>query len=286
VTNVFRSGGRGRWLVASVAVLGLSLLGPGPARADVASTCVEAAEHAEKLRRKGQLSTAHEELEACSQRACPSVVRRDCAAWQAEFDKLGSVVVKVEDAAGNAVTDFTASVDGRPLTIAPDKPTVLDPGEHVLRFEHPPNAPVEERVTVQLGEKGKLVSVKFPPVAAAPAPPLPPPPPPPRGVPTLTWILGGAGVAAIGTGVAFWAMGLSDRSGLASTCAVTHSCTDAQVSGSRSKLIAGDVLAGVGVLSLGGAVVVAVIAKGAPRETGLALVPTRAGAVVACAGRF
>ena len=75
-----------------------------------------------------------------------------------------------------------------------------------------------------------------------------------RGWFVVSLALGGVGIAAPASSAVFWGLGVSERSNLASTCAPTHACSDSDVSRARSKLIVGDVLAGVGLLAVGAAV--------------------------------
>ena len=67
--------------------------------------------------------------------------------------------------------------------------------------------------------------------------------------PTLAYVLGGIGIAALaGSGYFAWT-GRSQRQGLAETCSPT--CTDPQVAPVRSKYLVADILLALGVTSLG-----------------------------------
>ena len=59
----------------------------------------------------------------------------------------------------------------------------------------------------------------------------------------------GAGGALMIGGIALWIAGLEDRSKLYDTCA--KACTKAQIANARDKLIAGDVVFGVGAIVAG-----------------------------------
>ncbi|HVY48012.1 MAG TPA: hypothetical protein VHB21_19125 [Minicystis sp.] len=74
--------------------------------------------------------------------------------------------------------------------------------------------------------------------------------------PLVGWIVGGAGVAALGVTTVLWAVGVSEESNLRSTCGVTHSCTQAAVDASHGKLVAGDVIGvfGAAAVIAGGAI--------------------------------
>ncbi len=85
-----------------------------------------------------------------------------------------------------------------------------------------------------------------------------------RGVPVATWVLGGAGLAAIGAGVFFWVSGLGDRSDLYAGCGLTHSCAQSDVDASRTKLLIGDVAVGAGIVALGVATYFALAPRRSP----------------------
>jgi hypothetical protein len=88
------------------------------------------------------------------------------------------------------------------------------------------------------------------------------PPPGSEPIPAVVWAVGGVSAAMLVTGVALWGVGLSERSSLYSGCGMTPAgCTQGQVSSSRSKLVAGDVFAALGVVGLGTAGVIGVLSR-------------------------
>src|SRR5262249_44891453 len=49
----------------------------------------------------------------------------------------------------------------------------------------------------------------------------------------------------------FWISGLGDRSDLESSCAPSHTCDSSSVDSAHAKLVVGDVLGGIGLVSAG-----------------------------------
>jgi hypothetical protein len=189
------------------------------------------------------------------------------------------------------------SVDGIAVTETLDgKSMAIDPGPHVFVFESVGKSRVEERVIVREGERNRLVAVVLhdsgvtprattepsatltprtpaEPSAASTEPPqtsAEPAPASPSRRPTIPgYIVGGAGVAAIGVASYFWATGTGNVNDLRGGCGKTSSCSQSAVDSAREKLVIGDVTAGVGVAAIGVGVylIVAGLHK-APAQTG------------------
>lgn len=226
------------------------------------SKCIAAAEAGQQLRSEGKLVSARKKFGVCTALECPVVVRRDCARWVEDLDATTpSITVRVEDGSGNEVPEATVLLDGERLPpIAEGRSTPLDPGTHKVSWDHD-GKKTEKEFVVREGEKSKVVVLR----AEAPRthgtgardPRVSPVPPAadtssisPSPVP---WIFGGIGIAASGIGIGMWLTGLGEHSDLGRTCAAGHTCTDDQISSSRTKLIVGDVLVGVGVVLIAGA---------------------------------
>jgi hypothetical protein len=100
-------------------------------------------------------------------------------------------------------------------------------------------------------------------------------------------VIGGGAVAALGTGAALWALGLGERSGLYSGCGTTPAgCTSSQVDSSRSKLIAGDVVFGVGLVAAAAAVWLGVRSRSQAAAPSVGVTYLPGGAMAAYTGRF
>lgn len=221
---------------------------------DTKKQCAEAYEQAQILRKARKLREAEEQLAVCSQSACPSFVRKECAQWTKDVKAtLPTVVFEVRDASGKPAKAARVLVDGKVLKDPIDDAEVaINPGDHVLRYELPGAEPIEQGVTIREGEKARKLSILF-----DTATPVAPPPPPPvtgpadsgGGPPVLAFVLGGVGVLGVGAFVTLGVLGKNQRDELRDTCA--PSCAEDDVSSARTKLILADVSLGVGVISLG-----------------------------------
>ena len=159
----------------------------------------------------------------------------------------------------------------------------VDPGAHTARFKRPGGPEIEARVAVQAGEKDRVVVLRFPPPPAPPAPPAEAPAP----RPVIGWVIGGVGLAALTASAGLWLSGTLGESHLRSTCGVSHSCSQADVDAARRKLVAGDIIAGIGIAAVvtGGALLLFYKPSPKPRVA-LTLSPSPWGASLGLAARF
>jgi hypothetical protein len=257
--------------LAAILATGMSLAPRGAAAADKATlACIQSAEEGERARKAGELLHARELFAQCSAHECPTMLRKDCSSWLEDADRqVPSIVLGAHDGEGRDVVDARVSVDGALVREQLDgNPIALDPGSHVVRFERVGVAPVEVHVVLRAGEKNRpVLATLAPPAPAVPIPPAagtttpgPAAPPAPAGqgghVPAGAWVLGGVAVAAFGVFGVLGSIGQNDANTLRGTCA--PGCTDSQVQSVHLKLIGADVGLGVGVLSLAGAVWIAI----------------------------
>ncbi len=214
--------------------------------------CVADHEESQVRRNEGDLLGARSALLACSQAACPAIVRTDCLQWFDEVERdLPSIVVSVR--AGANDVDAVLSVDG--VNQPPDiygKALQLNPGRHHFRIE-PSGAPAQERDLV-LGPRDKDRTLSFEiEVAAAAAPPSAPATPhtsipTQRPVPLLSWVLGGASLTLAGGGGVLGTLALSERVNLKKPAAeggCSPYCSDKEVASTRRQAVAADVLFGL-----------------------------------------
>lgn len=123
------------------------------------------------------------------------------------FPNLSRVIIDVSQAA--RVPQLRVVLDGKePLAeVAWGTELPIDPGEHVIDASAPGKQPA--RVTFTIAPVADKKTVAVPVLVDAPvetkreAPPSLPPPPPAHRPSVLPWVLGGAGLASIGVGVAF-----------------------------------------------------------------------------------
>ena len=231
-----------RALLTTAALFGSFAIGAS-ARADSKQECAAAYENTQSLRESGHLLDARKQAVACSASTCSIYVVKDCTQWLAEIDEsLPTVVFTAENVAAADPLAVRVTVDGQPIAETLDgKPVPLDAGEHVVRFETPGADAVEQKVTLQAGEKNRALKASFkqapPPVPPTSPPPLTPPPPQPltaskpllvptpaperrsnAAVPPWAWISGGVGVVALGIGAGFGVSALNAQSKLVTVC--------------------------------------------------------------------
>lgn len=264
--------------VALAGCLGVSLWSSSAAAQDADATkqaCVSAYDETQSFRQKGALRSAREKALACSQEACPAIVKKDCAQWLGEIDAaLPSVSFAVKDAAGQDTTAARVFVDDQILAERLSAAAVpVDPGERTFRVEIDGKPPLERKVVVREGEKGRVLDFSFA-DPTAPGPTEPPAHKDGAGIPLASWILGGVGVVGVGLFATFGAIGLSEKGDAedpGSGCA--PNCTDDEVSSIRGKFLVADISLGVGVAALGAAVIVAFVADGGGGQSSAESVP-------------
>ena len=262
------------WTIASLATA-------ATAHADV-KVCLETAERAQPLRASGELRRARNQLIICSADTCPRAIRADCMRWLAEVEgAMPRVVVQARDPNGADIVDVTVSIDGVVQQRRLDGLAIpVDPGTRVFRFESPGREPSEQTLAVREGEKQRTIPVvmmrpgerKSDP--SAPAPLFVPAPDPHRdGVSPAVWALGGAGLLVVGGGAILWAQGVSERNELRNQCASAASCARSDIDAARTKLVVGDVLVGVGAVSVALSVWLGLRAGARPSPTSFVVTP-------------
>ena len=240
--------------LALAAALSLSLHARSSAAAPKRQQCIAAAESGQQLRSNSKLFDARKAFALCTASTCPAVIRRDCGRWIEELDALiPSIQVKLVDGTGAEVAEGRVLMNGEPFQRAGDgHATPVDPGMHRFTWVRDEGSSVEEQVVVREGERNKVVELHAPVVTVGHSPPSTTTGARARG--PLPFIVGGAGLALAAAGGIFWGIGLHDCSTLGATCASAHTCAQSDVEASHTKLVIGDVLLGVGVIAIVGAV--------------------------------
>ena len=234
-----------------VASLALVTSLSGVVRAQERQDCLDAYESSQQHRQEGKLQAARDELLICVQSACPDFVRPDCERWLGEVNELlPTVVVAAKGPDGADTSEVRVSVDGQVVAERLDGRGIpMDPGPHQLRFEHAGAPPKEQAIVVQQGVKNRVIAVNWAPPAPAPEP-APPPPPPERGQPVVAYVLGGLGIAALGSFAAFAILGKREADDLNARCGDGAPpggvCTQDEIDATRTKLVVADVSLGVG----------------------------------------
>lgn len=221
-----------------------------PRGEETVAACVKAAENAQTERSAHRLRSARERLLSCAQVGCPMIVRSDCATWLAEVDQLlPSVVVQARDTLGIELVDVRVLVDGEVVATHLDGLAIsVDPGSHLFQFETPGAPPLQQRILIREGEKGRALPITLVAPAATPAPSKPS-----RRIPTATYILGGIGIAGMAGFTYFGIKGTLEAGDLGDTCGKTKTCSESQVAAVKRQLVVADVSLAIGLVSLGSA---------------------------------
>jgi hypothetical protein len=234
-----------------------------PERSAADNACFDQHELGQELRQGGKLLESGAAFLACAARDCPAAVQRDCERWStevaAEVPRVGFRVTFER----KPRTDASVSIDGSPQPDALGEPIALDPGVHHYRVSLPAANPFEGELELRAGEPARQIVLAL----HAPAPE------PPRRVPTLSWVLGGVGIAGTASFIGF---GLSSRSlehELEGSCSPL--CSDAQIDRVRQRSLIANISLGIGLTSLASAAALYFLSKpdepAAPAEPKLQL---------------
>jgi hypothetical protein len=136
--------------------------GTSPEAATKAAACIKALDAAQESRANRKLLDARTSYVACSNEACPDMVRDDCSKGLREVDEALPTLVLSASVDGKDATDASVVLDGERLAQGLDGRAIsVDPGPHLARFERPGSAVVEVKVVAREGEKNRLVNGVF-----------------------------------------------------------------------------------------------------------------------------
>ncbi|MBX3207680.1 MAG: hypothetical protein KF764_21705 [Labilithrix sp.] len=222
-----------------------------PARADETRECAAAYEQTQRQQQKSELIGALASAERCARSSCPALLKDECARWVTDLrPKLPSLVVRVRGGDGCARTDAKLEVDGATRKDPRADALLVDPGVHVVKVTDPASGQTKaQSINFAPGER-RDIDVDFAsdevtcgktgvttPVGR---------------IPTVTLVLGSIGAGLVVAGATVGLVGASKRSDL-DDC--KPGCTREQIDDVRPFFLAGDVLAGFGILALGAAAV-------------------------------
>jgi hypothetical protein len=237
---------------------------PGFAQ-DATKKCITAHADAQLRLNEGKLRAARMELSACAAARCHPSIVSECTRMLEELDRdQPSLVLSAKSTTGGDVANATASIDGAAAERLDGRALLLDPGQHRIVIEAPGFRPSETEVVVRVGENQRQLELTLAPVVA-PAPGAKSQPkrkriPRSGGLPTATYVLGGVGFLAAGVAGLFYVDGYRKDRKLRDECA--PNCSDERIDQVRSRFLVGDILAGVSLLSFGGAVFIATTTDG------------------------
>jgi hypothetical protein len=245
-------------------------------KARVGAQCAAQQKQLQALEQSGHLREARDVARECSQAACGELVSQQCRTRHQILEEgIPSVVLTAVDERGAPLVEVEVRVDGTLASTRIDgQGLALDPGLHEFSFSAKDRAPYVEKVLIAQGERNRRISAVLRPASSVPATggataalAAAPPPGSSGAVPSATpqavsvaepsrhvsiwpYVVGGAGLAALGASVAFATWGHTDFE-LLDRCA--PNCKQDSVDHVRHMYIAADVSLGVGVVALGAA---------------------------------
>jgi hypothetical protein len=266
----------------------------------------------------GNLTEARELFSRCAATTCGKAVKKQCASRFAQLTaEIPSIIPALLD---DARTDVQVNLDGDLLTSHLDgRALSVDPGVHDVTFSAEGTVFATRRFTIARGERGRRIAVarrgseKGAQATAAETktkPPAAEEPPqeeaaePEReqgaesassesqkpGAPALAYVLGGVGLAGVGTGILLNVWGRGDNTELQTNC--MPNCPESSVAHVRRLYFAADVSIGVGVAALGVSTVLFLLPRHSKEnpETRSAytfdVTPTPSGGFATISGKF
>jgi hypothetical protein len=241
--------------IAGLGLAGVMLVFANDAAADERIECAKAYEQAQRLQQRSELVNAFDAAERCARPSCPALLRDECVQWTTSIkQKTPQIVARVKASDGCMRSD--AKIEAAGYRRREGETLFVDPGVHEITITDPTTGRTKtETIDFAQGER-RDIDVDFAPANAACEPNGSPTPVSrhvkSRPIPTVTWVLGGIGAGLVLGGATLGLIGASKRSDLE---ACKGACTSDQIDETKTFFIAGDVLAGFGILALGVAAV-------------------------------
>jgi hypothetical protein len=230
-------------------LLGVVTLSPAVAHASVAS-CVEAHSKGQAERNAGHLQNARAQFLACTAEECPGAIQSECSTLLTEVEGfMASVVFAAVGSDGKDAVDVKVTVDGEQvMDQLSGLATNLDPGSHEVTYTWPDGFEQKDTIVVAQGEKNRRVEMRRAPTVTEKLDTKPAAPPPPRKAPVAAWVVGGLGVAALGSFATFAVLGKSAEHAM-DGC--KPYCEQSQADKMRLRYLIADISLGVGVAAIG-----------------------------------
>jgi hypothetical protein len=241
----------GVWSFTAALALGF-VLQPATARAD-AKACVDAHGEGQERRDESNFTAAAELFQVCAADRCPRPIRSECRDFLSALEaRMPTVIVTARDASGADVPDATVELDGKPfLERLSGLAVPLNPGQHTFVFRHPNGSEARTRILILEGKKSReIVGVFAAPAATAKSAALPAPETGGQRR-TVAYVLGGAGVLALGAFTYFALSGKADENELRDTCAPNCSEDDSGAVGTKYLLADISLVAAAGLFGTG-----------------------------------
>lgn len=280
---------------------GVTLFHAPSAYAGDVEACLSAADKAQQLRDDGKFRGAREQMTICTREVCPGPIKRDCGEWLTQLDATAPTIVLSARDGGTDITDVNVTMDGAVVSEKLDgRPVLVDIGTHTFKFTYQ-GAEKTQTVVISAGQRTRAITAQFGSESTAT----------PgqnsggsatvgteeRGGPSaLPFIIGGLGVAALGSWAYFGLTGNSERSDMESPTGCKPNCEQSKVDGVKTDYLIADISLGVGVVALGVATYLFLSpSKPAPKPAAaeepqakirLDFGPTRGGAAGGISGTF
>lgn len=249
-----------------------------------ARACIDAHAAGQIARKSGHLVESTEQFVLCASSACPELIRGECAAFQSEVEAAQpTVVLSVVGPSGLELPDARVSVDGHDWgAVVANVAVPLDPGAHEFGFTLPDGSQRVIRTELREAQKNRAIRAEFSaPNDSAPAPAAA------RQQTWLRakapWLIGGVGVAALGS---FAYFGLHGRTLQTRLDRCAPNCQRPDVERMRREYLVADISLGVGLVALAGALYLQLAEHPAPSDASPAQAGTARLDFDASANRF
>jgi hypothetical protein len=238
------------------------------AHADERAECARAYEQSQRLQQSGENRKALAAAERCAQPTCPALLAEECKPWVTQIQKQLSRI-EVHVIASDACPAREVSIEIDRVKVAQLGATFVDPGIHEVRVVESTTHRIADKTINATPGDLHLVELGFASDGAACSDPVVPRK---GGGPKVAVGLGIVGGALLLTGVVLGGIGAAKRSDLD---ACKPGCSNDEIDGARSFFVAGDVIGGLGILTLGAATAAFFLGRGDPdtRSTSLRVVP-------------
>lgn len=227
------------------------------------SACMAAFHEAQLQKAEARYQAARRELLKCAQTECGDAMIASCIQMYAGLESAIPSVVPSAKRGGAELANVSVDVNGTPVSgHLEGTPLELDPGVYTFTFHAPGLPSVQHEVVLRAGEQRRPLVAVFP--AEAPVPafapatvgsrPTPALQPASRGVPVMSYVLGGLGLAGLGTFVAYRVSAANLEDELDQVCAPR--CSRSATDGVDQRYLMSNIALGVGAAAIAGAVLV------------------------------
>ncbi|HET7543781.1 MAG TPA: hypothetical protein VFK05_28110 [Polyangiaceae bacterium] len=238
----------------------------GEAPKSAGEQCSAAYERTQMEKLAGHYVAAKEAALECSQLQCNSAIVQECVRFYSALEQeTPTLVFSARKAEGGELTDVRVEMDGKVVAEQiTGRPIAADPGPHNFVFVHKQRGLLRLSETARVGDKARVLEVTFAdPNAKAATPDKAQASKP--GVPPMTWVLGGIGVAGLAGFGYFYASGVSKYNDMNASC--SPNCNPDDVDPVRKKFTYSYISLGIGAAALAGAAAVFFVGRSSNGKT-------------------